>query len=206
VAELVEIGQVLRSSTEGFTCGTRQQQLDGPEFGAFVRTESLNADNPMTIVGVITAIRVDDDPLVRQMIMANSSNNYPEVVRDQRENRMIPIEIDIVNVGYANGAGYVFHSTPPRPPFSLGRVGVCICDEVRAFTEDIGFFRLVLNARGVASNAELVAAVIKHAATVRSARERDDFLIFAGRQIATLLSHDLKTLQHVLSLIRPQVT
>jgi hypothetical protein len=117
---------------------------------------------------------------------------------------MIPIEIDILNVGYANGSGFVFHTTPPRPPFSLDRVVMCADDEVRAFTEDVGFFRLILNARGIASNAELVGAVIRHAASIRPPRERDDFLIFAGRQITHLLNHDLKTLQHVLSLIRPR--
>ena len=202
--EAIEVGQVLRSSTEGFTCGTRSQEVSGPTFGAFVRTESQNVDNPLTIVGVITAIRVDDDPLVRQMIMANTASSYPAAIRDQRENRMIPIEIDVLNVGYANGDGLVVHALPPRPPFSLDHVVICDDGEVQAFTEDIAFLRLILNARGVANNAELLAAVIRHAAAIREPDERDEFLIFAGRQIAALLSHDLKMLQYVLNLIRPR--
>lgn len=200
---LQQIGQVLRASTEGFTCGTRSQRVAGPAFGAFVRTEDQEDDNALTIVGVITAIRVDDDPLVRQLIMANASNGYPAAVRDQRENRMIPIEVDVLNVGYADPAGYVFQSLPPRPPFSLDRVVMCAQDEVRAFTEDFGFFRLILHARGVASHAELLAAVVRHAARIRPAEERQEYLIAAGRRITGLLGHDLKTLQHVLSLIRP---
>jgi hypothetical protein len=198
----MEIGQVLRSSTEGFTCGTRSQDVEGPQFGAFVRTESRNDDDSSTIVGVITAIRVDDDPLVRQLIMASNGNGYTNAIRDQRENRMVPIEIDVLSVGYANGEG-VHHALPPRPPFSLDSVVMCVDDEVLAFTEDLSFFRLLLNGRGRTSSAELLAAVIHQAARVRRDAERRAFLINIGRQLTTWLDYDLKTLQHVLSLIRP---
>lgn len=199
-----EIGQVLRASTEGFTAGTRSQAVDA-EFGAFVRTESRSNGNDLVIVGVVTAIRIEDDPLVRQLIMANSMDAYPAAVRDQRENRMIPIEIDVLNVGFVYGAGAIYHSLPPRPPFSLDPVTACVADEVIAFTEDTNFFRLILNARGVASNAELLGAVISNAAVMRPVDERNDFLISSGRQVTSLLSQDVKMMEHVLHLLRIQM-
>ena len=199
-----EIGQILRASTEGFTAGTRGQSIEA-EFGAFVRTESRTNGNDLVIVGVITAIRIEDDPLVRQLIMANSMDAYPAAVRDQRENRMIPIEIDVLNVGFATGAGMIYHSLPPRPPFSLDPVTLCHSDEVLAFTDDISFFRLILNARGIASNAELLAAAISNAAIVRPPEERNTFLINAGRQVTSLLSHDVKTMDHILHLLKIQM-
>lgn len=196
----MEIGQVLRASTEGFTCGTRSTDIIHPTFGAFVKTYSLQNRDEMIVIGLITAIRVDDDPLVRQLILAGNMNSA--TIRDQRENRMIPVEIDVLNIGYAAGS-QIRHSLPPRPPLSLDPVEMCDQDEVLAFTEQIGFARLVLNAPGIANNVELLAAALRKAAEVRHTDDRMEFLITAGRQAALLLSNDLQRLQHLLTLIRP---
>src|SRR5512143_1017117 len=91
------IGSVLRASTTGFVCGTRSQEIIHPTFGAFVRTRHGQYDD-IDVIGLIHVISIDDDPLVRQMILANNMNTT--TVRDQRENRMVPVEIGVVNVGY----------------------------------------------------------------------------------------------------------
>ena len=51
--EVVEIGQVLRASTEGFTCGTRSSDVREPAFGAFVRTMDVQGMDNLMIIGVI---------------------------------------------------------------------------------------------------------------------------------------------------------
>src|SRR5215475_8174828 len=104
------VGRVLRSSTVGYACGTRSHELDVPSFGAFVQTTHSNGTD-IDVIGLIYAIRIDDDPLVRQLIMANQMN--AATLRDQRENRMVPVEISIVNIGYRMG-GESFHTMPPR--------------------------------------------------------------------------------------------
>lgn len=200
----MEIGQVLRASTEGFTCGTRSTELRYPTFGAFVRTVDIEGDDSLMVIGVIVAIRIDDDPLVRQLIMASDMN--PAAIRDQRENRMVPVEIDVLNLGYVFERQEVYHTIPPRPPMSLDSVYLCAPEEVDFFLKDedeIGFLRLILNAGGLPNNIELLAAVIRHAANARAANKRYGFLIKAGQQIAKLLSHDPQSLLHVLELIRP---
>lgn len=197
----MEIGQVLRASTEGFTCGTRSSELRYPSFGAFVRTTDVEGH---AVLGVIIAIRIDDDPLVRQLIMASDVN--PAAIRDQRENRMIPVEIDVLNVGYVMNGELVFHTTPPRPPMSLDTVYLCQPDEVDFFieaSEEIGFLRLILGAGGIPNTVELLAAVVRNAANAVPEHKRYDFLVKAGHQIAKLMSHDPQSLQHVLTLIRP---
>ena len=62
------------------------------------------------------------------------------VLRDQRENRMIPVEIKIVNIGFIVGENMI-HSLPPRPPMSLSDVEVCTPDEIYRFTQRPEFFR-----------------------------------------------------------------
>src|SRR5436190_12299394 len=192
------VGRVLRSSTIGYACGTRSYELDTPSFGAFVQTRHNNGLE-VDVIGLIYAIHIDDDPLVRQLIMANSMNTA--TLRDQRENRMVPVEISVVNVGYfINGEAY--HNLPPRPPMSLDPVFLCDNDCIYDFTQKFDFFRLVLNTPEVPAE-ELLAAALKHAAGARPAREQRDFLVRAGRRLAQMLSYDLPRLNHLLRLIRP---
>ncbi len=192
------IGQVLRASTVGFVCGTRSQSIEHPSFGAFVRTQP-DEDSGLAVIGLIHAISIDDDPLVRQMILANNMN--PATIRDQRENRMVPLEISVLNVGYEQD-GKLHQALPPRPPLSLDPVYLCDAATVARFTARLDFLRLVLSAGDVPTE-ELLAAALKNAADVRPLAERRAFLVEAGRQLAGLLSQDLPRLQYVLRLLTP---
>jgi len=192
------VGRVLRASTVGYACGTRSSELTVPSFGAFVQTHS-RGDESTQIIGLIYEIRIDDDPLVRQLIMANNLNTA--TIRDQRENRMVPVEISVVNIGY-RAAGTAYHNLPPRPPLSLDPVYLCDPDTVREFTEDADFFRLILNTSEVPTE-ELIAAAVREAAAARPIRDQRDFLVRAGRRLAQLLSHDLTRLNNLLRMIRP---
>lgn len=194
-----EIGRVLRASTDGFTCGTRSQEIHYPSFGAFVQTYHSNGNGDLTVIGLITAIRIDDDPLVRQLIMASNMNQA--ALRDQRENRMIPVEIEVLNIGYIHN-GRPYYNLPPRPPMSLDPVCLCEADHIEYFTTGLDFLRIILNAKGI-STVDLLSATIREAASARHPSKQRDFLVAAGRRLAGLLSHDLNTLQEVLNMIRP---
>jgi len=147
--------------------------------------------------GIFELMELNDE--LRQLIMANAMNTA--TLRDQRENRMVPVEISVVNVGYfINGEAY--HNLPPRPPMSLDPVYLCDHDCIYDFTQKFDFFRLVLNTPEVPAE-ELLAAALKHAASARPAREQRDFLVRAGRRLAQMLSYDLPRLNHLLRLIRP---
>jgi hypothetical protein len=192
------IGRVLRASTTGYACGTRSHEVNMPSFGAFVQTHFNNGVD-VDVIGLIYAIHIDDDPLVRQLIMANHMDTA--TFRDQRENRLVPVEISVVNIGYRIGTE-TFHNLPPRPPMSLDPVYLCDDDTIYDFTQKFDFFRLVLNMSEVPAE-ELLAAALKHAASARPVREQRDFLVRAGRRLAQLLSYDLPRLNHMLRLIKP---
>ena len=192
------IGSVLRASTVGFVCGTRSQEIVHPSFGAFVRTRHGQMAD-IDVIGLIHAISIDDDPLVRQMILANNMNDT--IVQDQRVNRMVPVEISVLNVGFLQ-VGTVYHTLPPRPPLSLDPVQLCDAATVVNFTQRLDFLRLVLNASDVPTE-ELLAAALRHAASARPESERYAFLVDGGRRLAGLLSTDLPRLQHLLKLINP---
>jgi hypothetical protein len=197
VKDTVEIGRVLRASTEGFTCGTRSHEINELTFGSFV--QATHGESNIIVIGVITAIRIDDDPLVRQLIMANHMN--ANTLRDQRENRLVPVEIDVLSIGYVEN-DITYYSLPPRPPLSLDPVTMCSSTDVAFFTERLDFLRILLAAKAV-STCDLLGATIRKAASARARERQRDFLVLAGRQLAALLSHDLTTLKHVLAAIRP---
>ncbi|MCC6614725.1 MAG: hypothetical protein IT320_14695 [Anaerolineae bacterium] len=193
------VGRVLRASTTGFDCGTRGSRIDERHtFGSFVKVPIAD-DFSAFAIGLIYAIRIEDDPLARELVMASIIDN--SVLLDQRENRMVPIEIAVINVGYTSGADVV-QALPPRPPLSLSEVQLCSTDEIYYFTRRFDYFRVVLSASEVPSD-ELLAAAVRTAAWAYPESERYNFLVHCGRQLANLLSHDLKRLSRVLALIKP---
>lgn len=193
------VGSVLRASTTGFVCGTRSAQIGDAAFGAFVRTRH-DETSTIDVIGLVYAISIDDDPMVRQMILANNMN--PSTVQDQRAHRMVPVEISVLNVGYIV-LDTITHTLPPRPPLSLDPVQLCDDDTVRRFTERLDFLRLVLNAGDVPTEELLAAAITRAAQTRPDAPSQRAFLVEAGRRLAGLLAHDLPRLQHLLRLIKP---
>lgn len=193
------VGRVLRASTRGYSCGTHSARIDfRHDFGAFVKVPIAN-DQTVYAIGVIYAVEIKDDLLVNELVMAETVD--PNVLRDQRENRMIPVEISVLNIGYGAGTEFV-HSLPPRPPMSLSQVRLCNADEVYYFTQRQDFFRLVVNATEVPSD-DLLAALLRYAAGAYHKDERYAFMVTCGRQLARLMSGDMKRLSSVLALIRP---
>ena len=195
------VGRVLRASTRGFTCGTHSGRINQRhDFGAFVKVPIANSGD-LFVIGVIYAVEIKDDLLVSELVMAESVD--ANVLRDQRENRMIPVEISVLNVGYGAADRFV-HSLPPRPPMSLSSVDLCTADEVYYFTQQPNFYRLVLNASEVPTD-DLVGAMLRYASMAYHPDERYNFMVNCGRELANLLSNDMRRLRSILEIIRPEI-
>ncbi len=137
-----EFGRILRASTSGFAVGCRVSQLEAPAFGSLVKAQPIDARE--AIYGLIYDMHVDDDPLVRRLVLAETPS--AELINDQRENRMLPIEMSVLAVGY-QVQGRIRHGLPPRPPLNLDPVElVRDLAEIRAFTDNLGYLRLILRA------------------------------------------------------------
>lgn len=191
----IQVGRVLRAGTRGFTIGCTVMQPDIPAFGSFVRVQGRAPDS--VIYGLIYDVSVEDDPFVRQFISANPPD---EVVRDQRQNRQMPIEVSVLTVGCGDGQA-IRYCLPAQPPAALDWLYLCNDDEVRAFTSRFDYFRLVLEAREVPAD-ELLAASLRLAAAARPESDRTSFLIAAGRELARLLAGDPVRLEGLLLRLR----
>jgi hypothetical protein len=188
----IEIGRLLRAGTTGFIAGCRVSQLTVPAFGALVRAP---LEDGYQVYGLIHDIHIDDDGLVRQLVTAENVSD--EVMRDNRERRIVPVEMSVLAVGYEQD-GVVFHLLPPRPPLSLDVIYLCDEIEVAKFTSagSFGYFRHVLRATdvpiGEVLSAHLLQAEKAHGKDSAAWKEN------AVKELITLLRDDYPTLMSVL--------
>ena len=184
----IEIGRLLRAGTTGFVAGCRVNQLEAPAFGALIRAPLSDS---YQVYGLIHDIHIDDDGLVRQLVTSNNVSD--DVMRDNRENRIVPVEMSVLAVGYEQD-GKVHHLLPPRPPLSLDVIYLCSEDELVKFTEKFGYFRHILNAKD-APIGEVIAAHIQQASAAHKDKTWKDK---ATQEAITLLRDDYPTLMSVL--------
>ncbi len=186
----IQIGHLLHAGTSQFVVGCSVTQLEAPVFGALVRAP---IEKEYGVYGLIHDIHIDDDGLVRQLVTAG--NVSPEVMHDNRERRIVPVEMSVLAVGYEKG-GKIFHLLPPRPPLSLDVIYLCSAAELAKFTSAgrFGYFRHILQAKDIPIG-ELLAA---HILEVKHKTDNAAWQEQATRELITLLRDDYPTLMSVL--------
>lgn len=186
----IQIGHLLRSGTTGFVVGCPVSQLQAPALGALVRAP---LENGYTVYGLITDIHIADDGLVRQLVTAD--NITPEVMRDNRERRIVPVEMSVLTVGYQQD-DKIYHLLPPRPPLSLDVIYLCSEDELKEFVRAgrFGYFRHILRAKDLPIGEVLAAHILQ----VKQMTSDDLWVEEAIRELIVLLRDDYPTLMAVL--------
>lgn len=190
MTDAIQIGHLLRSSTTGFVAGCSVSQLEAPALGALVRAP---LEDGYQVFGLITDIHIEDDGLVRQLVTAGDVS--PEVMRDNRERRIVPVEMTVLAVGYEQ-EGKIYHLLPPRPPLSLDVIYLCSNAELAKFTSAgrFGYFRHVLQAKEIPIG-EVLAA---HILDVKSKTKNVKWVESAIQELITLLRDDYPALMSVL--------
>ncbi|MCC6499536.1 MAG: hypothetical protein IT313_04625 [Anaerolineales bacterium] len=186
----IEIGRLLRAGTTGFVAGCRISQIAVPSFGSLVIAKPEGND-VYKIFGLIYDIHIDDDGLVRQLV--TSENISDSVMSDNRVNRIVPVEMSVLAVGYEQD-GKIFHLLPPRPPLSLDAIYKCDDKDIARFTEKFGYFRHIINNKDIPVG-EVVAAHLQQA---QSAHKDKGWQERATHEVITLMRDDYPTLMSVL--------
>jgi len=188
----IEIGRLLRAGTTGFIAGCRVSQFTVPAFGEIVRAP---LGDSYQVYGLIHDIHIDDDGLVRQLV--TSENISDEVLKDNRERRIVPVEMSVLAIGYEQD-GKIYHTLPPRPPLSLDVIYLCDDIDVARFAAigRFGYFRHILGAKevpvGEVLAAHLAQVARSHGKNGELWRER------ATHELISLLRDDYPTLMGVL--------
>jgi hypothetical protein len=186
----IQIGHLLRAGTSGFVAGCSVLQLEAPAFGALVRAP---LGEGYQVYGLIYDIHIDDDGLVRQLVTAG--NVSAEIMHDNRERRIVPVEMSVLTVGYEQG-GKIYHLLPPRPPLSLDVIYLCSEAELAKFTGagKFGYFRHILQAKDIPIG-EVLAAHLQQAS---AAHKDKTWMEKATQELIILLRDDYPTLMSVL--------
>jgi hypothetical protein len=192
MTQQIEIGRLLRAGTTGFVAGCRVSQWEAPALGALVRAPISDG---YQVYGLIYDIHIDDDGLVRQLVTADNVSD--EVMRDNRERRIVPVEMSVLTVGYEQN-GKIYHLLPPRPPLSLDVIYLCDGTDLARFTDSgrFGYFRHILQNQDIPAG-EVLAAHLQQAGNAHGAigsawKEK------ATHELITLLRDDYAALMAVL--------
>lgn len=191
-----EFGRVLRASTTGFSVGSRVAQLEAPSFGCLVKAQPV--DEREAVYGLIYDMNIDDDPLIRRLILAE--NPRQSVIEDQRRNRLVPIEMSVLTVGWRRN-GTFFHGLPPRPPLNLDPVHLCADqDEIVRFTDRPDYLRLIL--RTIGGNVPVDQLLVAHIQQTYEKRGEDAaWALRIVVETVELLHNDYELLLGVLELL-----
>jgi hypothetical protein len=186
----IEIGRLLRAGTTGFVAGCHVSQLTVPAFGAMVR---VPLGDGYQVYGLIHDIHINDDGLVRQL--ATTENVSEEVMKDNRERRIVPVEMSVLAVGYEQD-GVVHHLLPPRPPLSLDVIYMCEDKDLARFTSAgrFGYFRHILRAQEIPIGEVLAAHIFQVSKVSKDSTWREN----AIQELIALLRDDYPTLMSAL--------
>jgi hypothetical protein len=193
LARGTRIGRVTRSSTRDFVGALRIPEPDLPTFGSFCTVE---AQRGLThVIGLINDIRIEDDDFTRQLAIQEELSE--EQLADNRENRLVPVEISALTVGYYHQDAF-YYTTPPQPPLTLSDIYCLEKETVLAFSARLDFLSLILN-NSFSSADDLVIAAIQRVTEVRTEAERKSFLIEAGKFYSRYMYKDLTRLETTLA-------
>jgi len=191
------VGNVLRADIRSFVIASRLPEPDVPTFGAFVRAPIQQEQ--AALIGQVYDIRLEADPFMRSIasLVDEKDPTYQEVIADQREVRLLPVEISVIALGYRDAAGRYHHGLPPQPPMLLRRIALCAPEEVLTLTEAPEFLGRLLESRDVPAD-DLIRAAVRQALALRPEKDRAAYRLKIGRYLAQRLAQDPVRLDELL--------
>ncbi|NPA26300.1 MAG: hypothetical protein GXO36_01680 [Chloroflexi bacterium] len=196
------LGRLLRATLSEFVVGTRSTALgQGAQFGAMVQA-NIGAEADFVLYGLIADIRIPEDQLVRQLSLAPA--NPREVLADQHENRIVPVEIAVRTIGYKTPTGEIVYLLPPQPPLSLTAIRPVGPQALLAFVQahpQPGYLRALVQATDIPL-ADLLTTHLRQVHQALPAETRDAWLHNAVRYLLQLLRDDYERLAQVLESLR----
>lgn len=191
------IGEVLETSTQEF-CAESYSLDAPPALGCLVKTGPPGAESYAVVFDIET---VGVDPSRPPIARGRGLDSPEEVYRQNPQlERLFRTLFRALAVGHRED-GRIRHYLPPRPAPVHSFVHTCSEEEVREFTASLDFLGLLLSAPGIGLPDEVTGACLRQAAAAQS--EPRDFLVRAGKELASLMSNDLKRLDGLLRRITP---
>ena len=189
------LGEVVEASTAGFVAQCHRLG-EPPPLGSLVTAR----DGEALIYAVVhNASTGSMDPGRRFMALGQEEATEEDVYRSHPElSQLLRTDFEALVVGHRID-GTLRQHLPPRPARMHSFVHMVSEEELREFTTPFGFLHILANAP-VPTRDEAMAACLRLASHAH--RERDAFLVRAGKELAGLLARDSQRLNVALRLLR----
>lgn len=191
------IAEVVATTTTEFTAEclppTDLNFPSVPPLGSWVKSQSFVPPN-YTVYGVVafastTAIDTVHRAVALGMSLAELQQQQPQIFA------MFRSELRVVILGYGNG-DRLYQHLPPQPPQIHQSVHLCAPQEVIQFTEEVHFWRNLIQITGVPVD-ELLSAILRNVYQLRQCDR--PWLVQASRHLGVLLKDDYDRLRAVLA-------
>jgi hypothetical protein len=181
------IGEVVESHTAGFRAQARE--LHGaPALGALVRVES----EPVAY-GIVFNVETGSLDAHRRPVAYGLTEE--ELRREQPQIfELLKTEFEALLVGYREG-DLLWQTLPPYPPRLHSFVYECPPEEVRTFTEELDFLRLLVQSEPRHLD-ELLLAVARQA--IQAHEGEPEYVTAIGQEIARLIGSDYDRLRSII--------
>ena len=195
IKQQLKIGEVTEASTVGFT--TQCYRLyESPKLGSLIQTQG-----ELQIFGIVIDVSTNSiDPGRRPIAMGETENTEEDVYNNNPQlTQLLRTEFRTLAVGSKidNNIHYGLPSTPPK---IHSFVYSCSAQQTSQFISHMDFLSLLLN-NNLPSIDEVTIAFLKYASEVNDSPR--DFLVTAGKELASLLSGQIQRLDNMLKRLSP---
>jgi hypothetical protein len=183
-----KIGEIIEASTTQFAAQC-YQLYQIPPLGSLVKTGDIYG---IVCHAATTSLEPGRRPIARGQDEASEEAVYqssPQLLK------LLRSEFEVAITGYKEG-DRLCHYLPPSPARIHAFVYLCTPEEVRKFSQSLGFLNILINTPLPTPADELIAAALRQMS--RAHEDSRSFLVTAGKELATLLSHDFNQLKSIL--------
>ena len=190
------IAEVIETSNPEFLA--QCYELDSaPALGSMVKTKGKDGD----IYAIVYLSATHPiEPNRRITARGQGSASEADVFKANPQlARLLCTDFRALVAGYARGKN-MYQYLPPSPASIYSFVYQCSPDDVREFTQSLNFLNLLIDSRLQVNTDEIIAAFLRQASLAHPSPQ--DFLVRAGKELAWLLSRDIRRLDSILKRLK----
>ena len=196
MTEDLRVGEVVEASTVGFVAQCYELYCI-PPLGSLVKTGNDDTALYAIVHGATTG---GIEPGRRPIARGKNSASEEDIYRSSPQlKELLRSDFSALVVG-GRQDGVIRHYLTPDPAHIHAFVYRCSPEEIKEFSREFGFLKMLLASHLEVPAEELTAAALRQLAVVYP--DRRDFLVKAGRELAVLLGGEYGRLRSILERIR----
>ena len=197
MAELSDrVGEVIETSNADFVAQC-YELYQMPPLGSLVKTGGSELE---LYAVVYNATTTSLEPGRRPIARGKDEESEEAIYKSSPQlEKLLKSEFGALVVGYRSD-DKVFYYLPPRPARIHSFVYLCPAEEVKKFSQSFDFLSILLGTSLALPKDELISACLRQMSQVRE--DSHQFLVAAGKELATRLSGDFNQLRAILERIR----